>query len=137
MSEGANTMDIGRTLILNREARTRLDAGSFGAMGVGFGQILAACAVHPDRKVRYLPFLRNPFSISVDARKGEREAWCLQRSQHALARSVASVSCGFYFLFYSLCSLVAVPFAVLYSLSYAICQAVAVTGGSSGSLAAL
>jgi len=50
MSEGANTMDIGRTILLNYLPRSRLDAGSFGTMGVGFGQILAFCAVHPKRK---------------------------------------------------------------------------------------
>lgn len=33
-SEGANTMDIGRTMLLNNEPRHRLDAGTFGTMGV-------------------------------------------------------------------------------------------------------
>jgi len=50
MSEGANTMDIGRTILNNYLPRSRLDAGSFGTMGVGFGQIMAFCMVHPDRK---------------------------------------------------------------------------------------
>jgi 2-hydroxyacyl-CoA lyase 1 len=50
-SEGANTMDIGRTVLPNFEPRHRLDAGSFGTMGVGLGFAIAAAAVHPDKKV--------------------------------------------------------------------------------------
>lgn len=50
-SEGANTMDIGRTILPNFEPRQRLDAGSFGTMGVGLGFALAASAVHPGRKI--------------------------------------------------------------------------------------
>lgn len=50
-SEGANTMDIGRTVLPNYEPRTRLDAGTYGTMGVGLGFAIAAAAVHPDRKV--------------------------------------------------------------------------------------
>ncbi|XP_043207473.1 LOW QUALITY PROTEIN: 2-hydroxyacyl-CoA lyase 1-like [Amphibalanus amphitrite] len=42
VSEGANTMDIGRTLLLNRQPRHRLDAGTFGTMGVGLGFAVAA-----------------------------------------------------------------------------------------------
>ena len=30
VNEGANTMDIGRTIFLNKEPRTRLDAGTYG-----------------------------------------------------------------------------------------------------------
>ena len=50
-SEGANTMDIGRTVLPNFEPRQRLDAGSFGTMGVGLGFAIAAATVHPDQKV--------------------------------------------------------------------------------------
>jgi 2-hydroxyacyl-CoA lyase 1 len=50
-SEGANTMDIGRQVLPNYEPRRRLDAGSFGTMGVGLGFAIAAAAVHPDHKV--------------------------------------------------------------------------------------
>lgn len=50
-NEGASTMDIGRTLMPNFHARHRLDAGTFGTMGVGLGQAIAAAAVHPDKKV--------------------------------------------------------------------------------------
>jgi len=51
VSEGANTMDIGRTVLGNELPRSRLDAGTFGTMGVGFGFAVAAAAVHPDRRV--------------------------------------------------------------------------------------
>jgi 2-hydroxyacyl-CoA lyase 1 len=50
-SEGANTMDIGRTVLPNVEARHRLDAGTFGTMGVGLGFAIAAAVAHPDKKV--------------------------------------------------------------------------------------
>ncbi|HJP41095.1 MAG TPA: oxalyl-CoA decarboxylase [Dehalococcoidia bacterium] len=50
-SEGANTMDIGRTVLPNFEARHRVDAATFGTMGVGLGQAIAATLVHPDKKV--------------------------------------------------------------------------------------
>ncbi len=50
-NEGASTMDIGRTMLPNFFARHRLDAGSFGTMGVGLGQAIAAAAVHPDKRV--------------------------------------------------------------------------------------
>jgi 2-hydroxyacyl-CoA lyase 1 len=50
-NEGASTMDIGRTVLPNYLPRHRLDAGSFGTMGVGLGQAIAAAAVHPEKKV--------------------------------------------------------------------------------------
>ena len=50
-SEGASTMDIGRTQLPNFLPRSRLDAGSYGTMGVGLGIVIAACVVHPDRPV--------------------------------------------------------------------------------------
>ena len=51
VSEGANTMDIGRTQLNNSEPRTRLDAGSYGTMGVGFGFAVAASVVQSQRPV--------------------------------------------------------------------------------------
>jgi 2-hydroxyacyl-CoA lyase 1 len=51
VSEGASTMDIGRQVLNNYEARSRLDAGSFGTMGVGPGFAIAAQLCHPDRVV--------------------------------------------------------------------------------------
>lgn len=50
-SEGANTMDIGRSVMLNYAPRERLDAGTFGTMGVGPAFAIAAAVVHPGRKV--------------------------------------------------------------------------------------
>ncbi len=51
VGEGSNTMDIGRTQMPNFEPRTRLDAGSYGTMGVGLGFAIAAATVHPDRPI--------------------------------------------------------------------------------------
>lgn len=51
VSEGANTMDIGRTQLPNEEPRTRLDAGTHGTMGVGLGYAIAAACVDPERPV--------------------------------------------------------------------------------------
>jgi len=45
VSEGANTMDIGRGILLNYFPRHRLDAGTFGTMGVGLGFAIAAAMV--------------------------------------------------------------------------------------------
>ena len=50
-SEGASTMDIGRTVLPNFEPRHRLDAGSFGTMGVGLSFAIAAKAVYPEQPV--------------------------------------------------------------------------------------
>jgi 2-hydroxyacyl-CoA lyase 1 len=50
-SEGASTMDIGRTVLPNFEPRHRLDAGSFGTMGVGLAFAIAAQAVNPGKRV--------------------------------------------------------------------------------------
>lgn len=49
VSEGANTMDIGRTVLQNYLPRHRLDAGSFGTMGVGLGFAIAAAVVAKER----------------------------------------------------------------------------------------
>ena len=51
IGEGANTMDIGRTQMNNKLPRSRLDAGTYGTMGIGMGFAIAAAAVHPDRPV--------------------------------------------------------------------------------------
>ncbi len=50
-SEGANTMDIGRTVLPNFAPRHRLDAGTFGTMGVGLGFAIAAAVAHPEKHV--------------------------------------------------------------------------------------
>src|SRR4051794_2697824 len=51
VGEGANTMDIGRTQMPNKAPRLRLDAGSYGTMGIGMGFVIAAAVVHPDRPI--------------------------------------------------------------------------------------
>lgn len=49
VSEGANTMDIGRSMLHNILPRHRLDAGTFGTMGVGPGFAIAAAVFCRDR----------------------------------------------------------------------------------------
>ncbi len=51
VSEGANTMDIGRTILPNFEPRTRLDAGTYGTMGVGMGFAIAASVANPGKRI--------------------------------------------------------------------------------------
>ena len=51
IGEGANTMDIGRTQLPNAQPRLRLDAGSYGTMGIGMGFAIAAAVVHPERPI--------------------------------------------------------------------------------------
>lgn len=42
ISEGASTMDISRQVLMNSRPRRRLDAGTWGTMGVGLPQAIAA-----------------------------------------------------------------------------------------------
>ncbi|KAL9662541.1 hypothetical protein QQ045_027374 [Rhodiola kirilowii] len=51
VSEGANTMDVGRSVLVQMEPRTRLDAGTWGTMGVGLGYCIAAAVASPERLV--------------------------------------------------------------------------------------
>ena len=51
IGEGASTMDIGRTQLFNSKPRHRLDAGSYGTMGIGMGFVIAAAVVHPDKPI--------------------------------------------------------------------------------------
>src|ERR1700726_5014349 len=53
-AEGASTMDIGLTQLPSFNARSCLNAGTYGTMGVGLGQAIAACVAHPDRPVIHL-----------------------------------------------------------------------------------
>nr|KMM69785.1 2-hydroxyphytanoyl-CoA lyase [Coccidioides posadasii RMSCC 3488] len=46
VSEGANTMDISRSLFQLEHPRQRLDAGTYATMGVGLGYIVAAHAAY-------------------------------------------------------------------------------------------
>ncbi|XP_071946829.1 2-hydroxyacyl-CoA lyase 1-like isoform X2 [Antedon mediterranea] len=48
VSEGSNTMDIGRTVLQNYLPKHRLDAGTFGTMGVGLGYAIAAAVLARD-----------------------------------------------------------------------------------------
>ncbi|MDA1009930.1 MAG: thiamine pyrophosphate-binding protein [Chloroflexi bacterium] len=51
VAEGASTMDISRTVIDQHLPRTRLDAGSFGSMGLGHGFAVAAAVSNPGKRV--------------------------------------------------------------------------------------
>ena len=51
VSEGANTMDIGRAILPNFDARRRLDAGTYGTMGVGMGFAVAAAVSNPGKRI--------------------------------------------------------------------------------------
>jgi 2-hydroxyacyl-CoA lyase 1 len=51
VTEGASTMDISRQVLDNYEPRRRLDAGSWGTMGMGPGSAIAAQVAYPDRRV--------------------------------------------------------------------------------------
>jgi 2-hydroxyacyl-CoA lyase 1 len=53
-AEGAGTMDIGLTMLPSFNARSCLNAGTYGTMGVGLGQAIAACVAHPERPVVHL-----------------------------------------------------------------------------------
>lgn len=48
VNEGSDTMDIGRTVLMNPLPRKRLDAGTWGTMGVGMGQAIAGALVCPN-----------------------------------------------------------------------------------------
>ncbi|MGD9935288.1 MAG: thiamine pyrophosphate-binding protein [Dehalococcoidia bacterium] len=50
-NEGASTMDIGRTQMPNFHPRHRLDAATWGTMGVGLGQAIAAAVTNPGKKI--------------------------------------------------------------------------------------
>ena len=51
VTEGENTMAIARQVIQSYEPRSRLDAGTWGTMGVGPGFALAAQACNPGKRV--------------------------------------------------------------------------------------
>ena len=53
-AEGAGTMDIGLTQLPSFNARSVLNAGTYGTMGVGLGQAIAAAVAHPSRPVIHL-----------------------------------------------------------------------------------
>merc|ERR1719478_220521 len=47
-NEGSDTMDIGRTVLNNYLPRKRMDAATWGTMGVGMGQAIASALVCPN-----------------------------------------------------------------------------------------
>jgi 2-hydroxyacyl-CoA lyase 1 len=51
VTEGASTMDISRQVLDNYEPRKRVDAGSWGTMGMGPGSAIAAQVANPDKRV--------------------------------------------------------------------------------------
>jgi 2-hydroxyacyl-CoA lyase 1 len=51
VAEGASTMDISRQVINNSLPRHRIDAGSWGTMGVGLPQAIAAQLENPGKRV--------------------------------------------------------------------------------------
>ncbi|MBM4411217.1 MAG: oxalyl-CoA decarboxylase [Chloroflexi bacterium] len=51
VAEGASTMDISRTVIDQIIPRSRLDAGSFGSMGLGHGFAIGAATQFPGKRV--------------------------------------------------------------------------------------
>ena len=51
VSEGEGAMAIARTVLENYYPRQRLDAGSFGSMGLGHGFAIAAQVENPDKRV--------------------------------------------------------------------------------------
>ncbi len=53
-AEGAGTMDIGLTQLPSVNARSVLNAGTYGTMGVGLGQAIAAAVSDPSRPVVHL-----------------------------------------------------------------------------------
>ena len=53
-AEGAGTMDIGLTQLPSFNARSVLNAGTYGTMGVGLGQAIAAAVADPSRPVVHL-----------------------------------------------------------------------------------
>ena len=48
IGEGANPMDIGRTIFEHDLPRRKIDAGTFGTMGIGTPALIAAKTTHPD-----------------------------------------------------------------------------------------
>jgi 2-hydroxyacyl-CoA lyase 1 len=53
-AEGAGTMDIGLTQLPSFNARSCLNAGTYGTMRVGLGQAIAAAVAEPNRPVVHL-----------------------------------------------------------------------------------
>src|SRR6266540_2758170 len=84
-AEGAGTMDIGLTQLPSFNARSVLNAGTYGTMGVGLGQAIAACVADSNRPVIHLsgdsaigfsgPALVNVVLSQGSTRKAQQFAW--------------------------------------------------------------
>jgi 2-hydroxyacyl-CoA lyase 1 len=48
VGEGASTMDIGRTIFGHEQPRRKLDAATFGTMGIGLSAVIAAQSAEPN-----------------------------------------------------------------------------------------
>ena len=81
VSEGAKTMDISRQVLNNYFPRSRIDAGSWGTMGVGGGFALAAQVKNPDKRVIALEgdsaFGFDGMEIEVAVRYGLPITWII------------------------------------------------------------
>lgn len=51
ITEGSGTMDVSRTLLSSEYPKRRLDAGTFGTMGIGLPFAIAAKAIYPELTV--------------------------------------------------------------------------------------
>lgn len=60
VSEGANTMDIFRSIFTMEHPRIRLDAGTYATMGVGLGYAIAAWAAYSPPEPEGLSPSHNP-----------------------------------------------------------------------------
>lgn len=87
VSEGANTMDVGRAVLVQTEPRTRLDAGTWGTMGVGLGYCIAAAVASPDRLV-----------VAVEGDSGFGFS-AMEVEVCFIACLLIMMACGCYFLF--------------------------------------
>lgn len=79
--EGENTMGVARTVINTYEARARLDAGTWGTMGVGPGFALGAAVANPGKRVLALEgdaaFGFGPGEVETSARHKLPITWVI------------------------------------------------------------
>jgi len=81
VSEGENTTDVGTAVLNQNELRTRLDAGTWGTMGVGLEYCLAVAS--PGRLVVAVEEdSRFTFSVMEVERYGSNSDLCSPRSRY-------------------------------------------------------
>lgn len=79
ISEGANTMDISRSIFPVMHPRQRLDAGTTAAMGVGMGYAIAAHAVYNGSSTSPCPAAGSaPGSAQDTVAKGRKKIVCFE-----------------------------------------------------------